>query len=133
MIDAMEASNSKKRRPRDSTITYSQFRRGTVAPHQIAEKSPILVVPVVFSREDLTQFAPQNLARWCARDGIHEVNFAGLLVVGQSVGDEVAKFFIKRVRGRKAFTEDDKRARNFSGVEVGFGDHAAVTDGGMFK
>ena len=85
------------------------------------------------SSESLTQFATQDLARWCPRDGIHEVNFAGLLVVSQAVGYEVAEFFVKRVRGCKAFTEDDKRAGNFSGGKVWFGDNTAVADGGMFE
>ena len=42
----------------------------------------------------LPQLPAQNLARWCSREGIHEVNLAGLFVVGEAVGDEVAEFFV---------------------------------------
>src|ERR1700675_5072565 len=75
----------------------------------------------------------RNLPRWCARDDIHEVNLARLLVPGETVGDEVAEFFVKSVRGHEAFAQDDKGARDFSGVEVRFGDYAAVADSGMFQ
>ena len=61
------------------------------------------------------------------------MNLAGLLVVGEAVGYEVAEFFVQRVRGCEAFTKDDKGAGNFSGSQVGFGDYAAIADGGMFE
>ena len=61
------------------------------------------------------------------------MNLAGLLVVGEAVGDEVAEFFVQRVRGREAFTEDDEGAGNFSGGNIGFGDYAAVANGGVFE
>jgi hypothetical protein len=55
------------------------------------------VPPPAGSRKNFAEFAAQNLARWCPRDGIYEVNFARLFVVGQAVGDETAEFFVKRV------------------------------------
>src|SRR5271157_5109975 len=85
------------------------------------------------SSKNFAQFAAQNLARRGSRHGVHEVNFAGLLVVGEAVGDEIAKLFGKSLRWREAFTEHDKSAGNFSGVEVWFGDHATIAHGGMFE
>src|ERR1700690_2385102 len=58
------------------------------------------------SGESFPQLAAQYLARRRPRDHFHKVNLAGLLVVGEAVGDEVAQFLFQRIRGRKAFTED---------------------------
>src|SRR5208282_2451035 len=84
-------------------------------------------------RSSLPQLAAQDLARRRSRDDCHKVNFAGLLVVSETVGDEVAHFLLQRIRGRKAVAEDDKGAGNFSSGEVGFGDDSTVADGGMFE
>src|ERR1700675_4559586 len=85
------------------------------------------------SREGFAELAPKNLARWRARDDVYEVNLARLLVPGETVGDKVAKFFAEHNRGDEAFTQDDKGAGNFPGIEVGLSNYAAVADGGMFE
>src|SRR6266853_1530661 len=85
------------------------------------------------SRESFAQLAPQNLARWRARDDVYKANLAGLLVPGKTIGDKVAKFFGEHVGGHKAFTQDDKGAGDFSRLEVRLRDYPAIADGGMFK
>ena len=39
-------------------------------------------------------------------------------MAGETVGDEVAQFFGERVTSSEALAENDKGARNFSGVEI---------------
>jgi len=56
-----------------------------------------------------------------------------LLVVGESVGDEVAEFFVERVAGFVTVAEDYERAWNLACIGVGLGDYAAVAHGGMFE
>src|SRR5229473_718264 len=84
-------------------------------------------------RESFAQLAPQNLPRWRARDDLHKANLAGLLVPGETVGDEVAKFFGEHVRRHEALAENDERAGDFSGVEVRLRDYPTIADGGMFQ
>jgi hypothetical protein len=61
------------------------------------------------------------------------MNLARLLVVGEAVGDEVRTVVSSASEGVKPSRKDDKGAGNFSGGEVGFGDHAAIAHGGMFE
>ena len=44
----------------------------------------------ILSCEDLAQFAAEDFAGGGAGDGVDEVDFARLLVVGEAVGDEAA-------------------------------------------
>jgi hypothetical protein len=85
------------------------------------------------SREGFAELAPKNLARWRARDDVYELNLAGLLVPGKTIGDKVAELFGEHVRWHKAFTQNDKGAGDFSRLEVTLRDYPAVADGGMFE
>src|SRR5208282_2866074 len=84
-------------------------------------------------RQVLAQLAAQDFAGGGARDGVYEMHFARLLVVGQSVGYEGAELAVELVGRSEAIAEDDEGAGDFSGLGVGLGDYAAIANRGMLE
>src|ERR1700723_478805 len=110
-----------------------EHRRHRVRPTPVRRGAKNAERLEICSGNNLAQFATQDLAGGRARDGLHKVNFAGLFVMGETIGDETPKLCVKRGRRCKAFAEHNKSAGNFSSGEVRFGDHAAVTHGRMLE
>src|SRR6185437_9083439 len=81
----------------------------------------------------LAQFAAQDFARGGAGNGLHEADFARLLVAGKALGNKVAEFGRGLAAGNVAFSQHHEGAGQFAGGGIALPDHAAIAHRGMLQ
>ena len=84
----MNAKNSRGGRREIVSLITSADRLDGRGPFDFAQGR--LPVATHTLRENFSEFAPQDFAGGGAGDGVDEVDFAGLFVVGEAVGYEAA-------------------------------------------
>src|SRR5579862_7037380 len=81
----------------------------------------------------LSKFAAEDLAGGGFWDGVDEVDFARLLVVGEAVGDEGAEFLFHFLAVDESVAEGDEGDWDLACLGTGTANHAAFFHRGMFE
>jgi len=85
------------------------------------------------SADGLSQFAAEDLSGGCFGHRVYEVDLAGLLVMGEAVGDEDAEFVSKFLAIDKSIAQGYESHGHLSGCVVATTHHTALFDCRMFQ